>query len=165
MTKVITVLRNIKTDDDFWIINSAVVFFNSKKYDDQHISPKMCKKCDRKMCKKWAETPKIKIGTQCGIGIYQFKNIGYRNGELILEFLLVMDKKHTDCENISYNLGNRCVLTASQYLYAYEYNAFAWWRCMEDINCLASRKWWEETRWYWRPLNLRGLCIYRILLI
>ena len=36
-----------------------------------------------------------------------------------------MDKKHSDCENISYNLGNKCVLTASQYLYAYEYNAFA----------------------------------------
>ena len=30
------------------------------------------------------ETPKITIGTQCGVGIYQFKNIGYRNGELIL---------------------------------------------------------------------------------
>ncbi len=76
----------------------------------------------QEICK---QTPKIKIGTQCGIGIYQFKNIGYRNGELILEFSLLMDKKHSDCENISYNLGNRCVLTATQYLYAYEYNAFA----------------------------------------
>ena len=27
--------------------------------------------------------------------------------------------------NISFNLGNKCVLTASQYLYAYEYNAYA----------------------------------------
>ena len=43
----------------------------------------------QEICK---QTPKIKIGTQCGIGIYQFKNIGYRNGELILEFSLIMDK-------------------------------------------------------------------------
>ena len=76
----------------------------------------------QEICK---ETPTIKIGTQCGVGIYQFKNIGYRNGELILEFSLVMDKKRSDCENIAYNLGNRCVLTASQYLYAYDYNAYA----------------------------------------
>ena len=76
----------------------------------------------QEICK---ETPNITIGTQCGVGKYQFKNIGYRNGELILEFSLIMDKKHSDCENISYNLGNRCVLTASQFLYAYEYNAFA----------------------------------------
>ena len=76
----------------------------------------------QEICK---ETPKITIGTQCGVGIYQFKNIGYRNGELILEFALVMDKKHSDCDNIAHNLGNRCVLTATQYLYAYEYNAYA----------------------------------------
>ena len=47
----------------------------------------------QKICK---ETPKITIGTQCGVGIYQFKNIGYRNDELILEFSLIMDKKHSD---------------------------------------------------------------------
>ena len=70
-------------------------------------------------------TPQITIGTQCGIGTYEFKSLGYRNGELILEFSLIMDEKSRDCENISYNLGKRCVLTASQYLYAYEYNAFA----------------------------------------
>ena len=76
----------------------------------------------QEICK---ETPNITIGTQCGIGIYHFKNIGYRNGELILEFSLVMDKKRSDCEKIAYNIGNRCVLTAAQFLYAYEYNAFA----------------------------------------
>ena len=76
----------------------------------------------QEICK---QSPQIKIGTQCGIGIYKFKNIGYRNGELILEFSLLMDKKHSDCENISYNLGERCVLTATQYLYAIEYHAFA----------------------------------------
>ena len=70
-------------------------------------------------------TPQITIGTQCGVGMYEFKSIGYRNSELVLEFALIMDNKHSDCDRISYNLGNRCVLTAAQYLYAYEYNAYA----------------------------------------
>ena len=70
-------------------------------------------------------TPKITIGTQCGVGMYEFKSIGYRDNELVLEFKLVMDNKRSDCERIAYNLGDRCVLTAAQYLYAYEYNAFA----------------------------------------
>ena len=70
-------------------------------------------------------TPKITIGTQCGVGMYEFKSIGYRDNELVLEFKLVMDNKRSDCERIAYNLGNRCVLTAAQYLYAYEYNAYA----------------------------------------
>ena len=76
----------------------------------------------QEICK---ETPQITIGTQCGIGMYEFKCIGYRNNELVLEFKLVMDNRRSDCERIAYNLGNRCVLTAAQYLYAYEYNAFA----------------------------------------
>ena len=71
------------------------------------------------------ETPNITIGTQCGVGMYEFKSIGYRDNELVLEFKLIMDNKKSDCERIAYNLGNRCVLTAAQYLYAYEYNAFA----------------------------------------
>ena len=62
---------------------------------------------------------------QCGIGMYEFKSIGYRDSELILEFKLVMDAKRSDCERIAYNLGDRCVLTAAQFLYAYEYHAFA----------------------------------------
>ena len=70
-------------------------------------------------------TPQITIGTQCGVGMYEFKSIGYRDNELVLEFKLVMDNKRSDCERIAYNLGNRCVLTAAQYLYAYEYHAFA----------------------------------------
>ena len=70
-------------------------------------------------------TPQITIGTQCCVGMYKFKSLGYRDNELVLEFKLVMDNKRSDCERIAYNLGNRCVLTAAQYLYAYEYNAFA----------------------------------------
>ena len=76
----------------------------------------------QKICK---ETPQITIGTQCGIGMYEFKSIGYRDNELILEFILVMDNKKSDCDRIAYNLGNRCVLTAAQFLYAYDYNAYA----------------------------------------
>ena len=70
-------------------------------------------------------TPQITIGTQCGVGMYEFKSIGYRDNELVLEFKLVMDNKRSDCERIAYNIGDRCVLTAAQYLYAYEYDAFA----------------------------------------
>ena len=76
----------------------------------------------QEICK---ETPQITIGTQCGVGMYEFKSIGYRDNELVLEFKLVMDNKRTDCERIAYNIGDRCVLTAAQYLYAYEYNAYA----------------------------------------
>ena len=76
----------------------------------------------QEICK---QTPQITIGTQCGIGMYEFKCIGYRNNELVLEFALVMDNRNTDCERIAYNLGNKCILTAAQYLYAYEYDAFA----------------------------------------
>ena len=76
----------------------------------------------QEICK---ETPQITIGTQCGVGMYEFKSIGYRDNELILEFKLVMDTKRSDCERIAYNLGDRCVLTAAQFLYAYEYHAFA----------------------------------------
>ncbi len=69
--------------------------------------------------------PQITIGTQCGVGMYEFKSIGYRDNELILEFKLVMDNKRSDCDKILYNLGNRCVLTAAQFLYAYDYHAYA----------------------------------------
>ena len=76
----------------------------------------------QEICK---ETPQITIGTQCGVGKYEFRSIGYRDNELVLEFKLIMDNKKSDCERIAYNLGDRCVLTAAQYLYAYEYNAYA----------------------------------------
>ena len=76
----------------------------------------------QEICK---QTPQITIGTQCGVGMYEFKSIGYRDNELVLEFKLVMDNKRSDSERIAFNLGNRCVLTAAQYLYAYEYNAYA----------------------------------------
>ena len=56
----------------------------------------------QEICK---QTPNITIGTQCGIGMYEFKSIGYRDNELVLEFQLVMDNKKFDCE-ITQNCPN-----------------------------------------------------------
>ena len=76
----------------------------------------------KEICK---ETPHVVIGTQCGVGKYKFRSISYRNQELVLEFSLIRDDKYSDSENIFYNIGDRCILTASQYLFAYDYNACA----------------------------------------
>ena len=67
----------------------------------------------------------IILKTQCGTGRYSFQNISYRNDELVLEFKLINDDNYGDTENIAYNIGNMCFLTASQYLYAFEYQAYA----------------------------------------
>ena len=67
----------------------------------------------------------IILKTQCGTGRYSFQNISYRNDELVLEFKLIHDDNYGDTENIEYNIGNMCFLTASQYLYAFEYQAYA----------------------------------------
>ncbi len=71
------------------------------------------------------EEPYITLKTQCGTGKYSFQNISYRNDELILEFKLVQDINYIDTENISHNLGSMCFLTTSQFLCAYNYQAFA----------------------------------------
>ena len=71
------------------------------------------------------ESPNIIIGTQAGVGKYHFSRIGYKNEELILEFKLVRDEKFKDSDNILHNLGDKCFLTASQYLYAFRHNAYA----------------------------------------
>ena len=71
------------------------------------------------------QNPYIILKTQCGTGRYSFQNISYRNDELVLEFKLINDDNYGDTENIAYNIGNMCSLTASQYLYAFEYQAYA----------------------------------------
>ena len=71
------------------------------------------------------QNPYIVIKTQCGTGRYYFKNISYRNDELILEFKLLQDKNYRDTKNIAYNIGEMCFLTASQYLYALDSQAYA----------------------------------------
>lgn len=76
----------------------------------------------QEICK---QTPNIVIGTQCGVGKYQFTGITTRNEELVLKFELVMDGEYTDSEKISSQLGIYCFLTASQYLFAFDYFAYA----------------------------------------
>ena len=71
------------------------------------------------------QNPYIILSTQCGTGRYSFQNISYNNEELVLEFKLIKDDKYGDTENIAYNIGEMCFLTASQYLYAFEYQAHA----------------------------------------
>jgi hypothetical protein len=71
------------------------------------------------------QNPYIILKTQCGTGRYSFKNISYKNNELMLEFKLINDDNYGDTENIAYNIGEMCFLTASQYLYAFEYQAYA----------------------------------------
>ena len=71
------------------------------------------------------QNPTIVIRTQCGTGKYLFQNFSYRNEDLILEFKLLDDMNFNDTEQIAHNLGKMCYLTASQYLYAYDYQAFA----------------------------------------
>lgn len=70
------------------------------------------------------QNPYIILRTQCGTGRYSFQNISYKNDELILEFKLVNDDNYGDTENIAYNIGEMCFLTASQYLYAFQYQAY-----------------------------------------
>jgi hypothetical protein len=43
----------------------------------------------------------------------------------VLEFKLIKDDKFGDTKKIAYNIGKMCFLTASQYLYAFEYQAHA----------------------------------------
>ena len=71
------------------------------------------------------QNPFIILKTQCGTGRYSFQNISYKNDELVLEFKLMNDDNYVDTENIAYNIGKMCFLTASQYLYAFEYQAYA----------------------------------------
>ncbi|MDB3868640.1 hypothetical protein N9263_01100 [Candidatus Marinimicrobia bacterium] len=71
------------------------------------------------------QNPYIILKTQCGTGRYSFQNISYKNNELMLEFKLINDDNYEDTQNIAYNIGNMCFLTASQYLYAFEYQAYA----------------------------------------
>ena len=71
------------------------------------------------------QNPYIILKTQCGTGKYSFQNISYRNEELVLEFKLIEDDKYDDTKSIAYNIGDMCFLTASQYLYAFEYQAYS----------------------------------------
>ena len=70
------------------------------------------------------QTPFLVINTPCGIGKYKFNKIGYdNNDDLVLEYILVNDRKYNDTPNISYKLGKFYYLSAEQVLYAFKYFA------------------------------------------
>ena len=70
------------------------------------------------------QTPFLVINTSCGIGKYKFNKIGYdNNDDLILEYILINDRKYNDTPNISYKLGKFYYLSAEQVLYAFKYFA------------------------------------------
>ena len=70
------------------------------------------------------QTPFLVINTSCGIGKYKFNKIGYdNNDDLVLEYILINDRKYNDTPNISYKLGKFYYLSAEQVLYAFKYFA------------------------------------------
>ena len=70
------------------------------------------------------QTPFLVINTSCVIGKYKFNKIGYdNNDDLVLEYILVNDRKYNDTPNISYKLGKFYYLSAEQVLYAFKYFA------------------------------------------
>ena len=70
------------------------------------------------------QAPFLVINTSCGIGKYKFNKIGYdNNDDLVLEYILINDRKYNDTPNISYKLGKFYYLSAEQVLYAFKYFA------------------------------------------
>tara|TARA_Y100001960_G_scaffold264237_1_gene286615 strand:+ start:552 stop:839 length:288 start_codon:yes stop_codon:yes gene_type:complete len=67
----------------------------------------------------------VVLKTEFGLGHYKFVEFKEYDGELVLEFQLMKDRKYKDTLNINQNIGSCCFLTIGQYLYAYSYNAFA----------------------------------------
>ena len=75
----------------------------------------------KKLCK---DSPYLIINTECGVGKYKFNKIGYNNNdEMILEYILVTDKKYTDSNSILHKIGKFYYLSATQLLYAFKFYA------------------------------------------
>ena len=70
-------------------------------------------------------SPHLVLRTQCGTGKYVFSKITYRKEKLVLEFKLVRDGQYQETDKISYVIGDMCYLTASQFLFAYNYQAYS----------------------------------------
>ena len=71
-----------------------------------------------------SQSPYLIINTSCGVGRYKFNRIGYNNNDqLILEYLLIDDKKYKDYDIIEHNIGKYYYLSATQVLYAFKYIA------------------------------------------
>ena len=70
-------------------------------------------------------SPTIVLNTQCGTGKYKFMNITYRHNKMVLEFHLLEDANFEDSYKIYDKIGNKCYLTANQFLFAFEYHAYS----------------------------------------
>ena len=78
--------------------------------------------CLYKVCR---DHPLMVISTPHGIGKYHFNCIGYKNSQLLIEFILVIDHNFKDSDTISTELGDKYYLTINQFLLAYKNLAFA----------------------------------------
>ena len=72
-----------------------------------------------------SNSPHLILRTQCGTGKYIFSKIKYKKERLVIEFKLVKDYQYQDTDKISCVIGDMCYLTASQFLFAYNYQAYA----------------------------------------
>ena len=68
------------------------------------------------LCKN---APDITLNTQCGVGKYSFVKISYKEDQLVIEFKLVVDERFQDSQKILHNIGDKCFLTAPQFIYIY----------------------------------------------
>ena len=73
--------------------------------------------CINALCE---QKPMMIINTQCGTGKYRFKKVGYKDGGLLMEFILIHDSNFEDTEKIYHKIGDYCYLTIDQFLYAYK---------------------------------------------
>ena len=73
--------------------------------------------CINALCE---QKPMMIINTQCGTGKYRFKKVGYKDGGLLMEFILIHDPGFEDTEKIFHKIGDYCYLTVDQFLYAYK---------------------------------------------
>jgi len=65
------------------------------------------------------------IRTEYGIGHYNFFQFTQLKGRLVLEFKLIDDNKYRDTNSIYQHIGEKCFLTAQQYITVYSYLAEA----------------------------------------
>ena len=78
--------------------------------------------CINALCE---QKPMMVINTQCGTGKYRFKKVGYKDGGLLLEFILIHDSNFKDTDDIYHKIGDYCYLTVDQFLYALKFYASA----------------------------------------
>ena len=73
--------------------------------------------CINALC---AQKPMLVINTECGTGKYRFRKVGYKDGSILMEFVLIHDSGFKDTDVIYHKLGDHCYLTLNQFLYAYK---------------------------------------------